>query len=194
MKQKLKIASISNFNANDENKFKNHNKLLKKIIFKKSLLDLYFIFFFLMLLMKPQLYSFKKVEKLNFSYDNFIVLTITKVGDSNRILSGEAGDDILPNSIKINNDNEITSGITKEISLTSDLNTVILTWNTPLTSCKNMFKKVPYITAIDLSNFDFSSVTDMSSFFDQCSQVQSINIMNGYTKNIWKISYLMKKI
>ena len=176
-------------NSYDENEPKRQDKLVRKSA-SKNLPNSYFIFFFLLILMLPQLYFFNKIELKQLSYDNCIVLTVAKNGDENRIISQDASREILPNKIKINDESEITSDIKKRYSLSLEINTVTLTWDNPLTSCRNMFKNVEHITNIDLSNFDFSSVKDLGSFFDGCSNVQSINMMNGNAVNVENMDWM----
>ena len=172
---------------------KNYTKLSGKNKSKKGLFNSYFIFFLLIYLFLsiPQLYSSKKIELRKLNYDNFIIITVVNA-DWHRILSEEASDDILPNKLKINNDNEIDNNIQRDYELFEETNTIKMTWNSPLTSCKNLFKKTAHIISIDLSNFDFSSLTDMGSFFEECWQVQSIDMSNGNAVNVENMDWMFK--
>ena len=201
-----KKDNFENLLPNKENKYiqaknnvKCHKKLSRKIKSSKSFINSYFTFFSLILLivLKPDLYHSKKIELRHLSYDNYIVITVTKnwEGDQvNQIFSWEASNDILPNKIKINtNGNEYeTSDIQKSYTLSGD-STLTLIWTRQLTSCFKMFYKVPRIKTIDLSHFDLSLVTDMGSFFDNCYQLQYINLSNGDARNVenmnWMFSY-----
>ncbi len=76
----------------------------------------------------------------------------------------------LPNRIQINNGDSIQP-LTKEQNLESDTNIIKMIWNDQLTTCKNMFKNLSHIISIDLTNFDFSSVSDMEGFFEGCTSL-----------------------
>ena len=79
----------------------------------------------------------------------------------------------LPNRIQINNGDSIQP-LTKEQNLESDTNIIKMIWNDQLTTCKNMFKNLSHIISIDLTNFNFSSVSDMEAFLKDaplCNQL-----------------------
>ena len=48
-----------------------------------------------------------------------------------------------------------------------------------MTTCSGMFYNIQEIVEIDLSQFDSSEVTDMSSMFDTCTFLNRINL-NGF--------------
>ena len=75
------------------------------------------------MILRLDLCSFPKISLRQLNYDNYIVITVTRNNNDgwNQIFSGEARDDILPDKIKINNDNEITSNIQRVYSLPSQL-------------------------------------------------------------------------
>ena len=176
---------LKKFFTYTKNKHIIHNKLFRKINFKNKLIYSSFLFYSYLFLtaLSSQLCFSKKIGHRQLNYNNYIVITVVRA-EWHRIISGEANNNILPNKIKINDDNEKTSGIGRDYELTKETNTIKMTWNSPLTSVRNMFKKVAHIISIDLSNFDFSSITDMGSFFEECWQVQSINMSNGNAENV----------
>ena len=53
-----------------------------------------------------------------------------------------------------------------------------LEWDTPFSSCKNMFKDLKDVLEMDLSNFDSSLVSDTSGMFQNCNQMTSLNLDN----------------
>ena len=183
--------NIKFYNFINKYQYKNRlsSSLFRKINSNKFLFNLYFIFFTLTILISsiPKINSFETIELRHLSYDNYIIITIAK-HNKNRIISYEASKDIWPNKIKINTANEITNNIQSEYNLPDEINTIIMTWNSPLTSCKNMFKNVPYIKSIDLTHFDFSQVITMESFFEGCLQVQSIDMKNGQATKVENIT------
>ena len=175
----------------EKNKFLFQNKFIRKY-FKplKSYNSLYFILFFLIFFISlfPYEYSSKKFQLKELYFDSTIVLKIRGSGNQ-YIISDEAVAEIpLPNSLVINNIN--IENINKIQNLSEENNTIIMRWDNQLTTCRNMFKLLNNITEIDLSNFDFSSVTDMRSFFDQCGSVQLINMSNGNAISVQYTDYM----
>ena len=81
-------------------------------------------------------------------------------------------------SIKINGNGEITESINHQQDLTSETNTIIMKFKSPMTNCKDMFKNLQKLISVDLTNWDFSSVTEMESFFEGCSSLISVNLAN----------------
>ena len=142
------------FNIYGENEPKIQGKFSGESNSKKNLFRAYFIFF-LALLILPQLHCTKKFGLKQLNYDNYIVITIVGY-EKKKIISTDASWDIMPNKIKINEQDEITSDIQKEYYLLQETNTIRMTWNHQLTSCHNLFKQVPHIQSIDLSHFDCS--------------------------------------
>ena len=126
-----------------------------------------------------KIYSFPKIASRELNYKSIIILTIKGKGYQN-ILSEESNKAIsLPNRLQINDENELININSKIQYLPLENNTVKMEWDNPLTTCRDMFKKLSNITKIDLTNFDFTQVNDMGNFFDKCGSVQSINISNG---------------
>ncbi len=76
----------------------------------------------------------------------------------------------MPNRIQINGGGLIESP-SKEQTLGSGRNTIKMIWDSKLATCKEMFKDLKDIISIDLTNFDFSSVSDMEGFFEGCTSL-----------------------
>ena len=63
-------------------------------------------------------------------------------------------------------------------------NTVNLIWNNFIDDCYYMFRKCENITEMDLSNFDTSIVTDMTSMFACYYQLSSLNLSHFNTSSV----------
>ena len=83
-------------------------------------------------------------------------------------------------SLEINNGKQ--SEITNFFDFKEKNNIVKIIFNSRLTNCNRMFYALETITGIDLSLFDFSEVTDMTSMFQNCSSLNTI-ISNGGNMN-----------
>ena len=59
-----------------------------------------------------------------------------------------------------------------------------------ITSTINMFHYCKNLTSIDLSNFDISSVIDMSYMFFNCTSLKSIDLSNFDTSSVINMSYM----
>ena len=139
-------------------------KLIKKINTQTNfLISLTFLF----ILLSFPYYVYSKV------YSNEITLRI----------EGNGIQKILGESI-LNHPNEvIINGFKKEYidysyELENITNVVTIKWNTPLTTCKNMFFNLNNIISIDLSKFDSSKVSDMSSMFYMFYDCQSLKYLD----------------
>ena len=59
------------------------------------------------------------------------------------------------------------------------------------TTLKNMFRECSSLTSLDLSNFDTSNVTSMSSMF-QSSSLTSLDLSNFNTSNVTSMGYMFQ--
>ena len=62
------------------------------------------------------------------------------------------------------------------INLTNDVNYITMRWNSELTNFTYMFADLSNLKEIDLSNFDISGVTRMSSMFQNCYNLELYKI------------------
>ena len=69
-------------------------------------------------------------------------------------------------------------------------NMLKIKWKNNLKSCRFMFLSMSNIVEIDLSNFDTSSVTDMSYMFYYCFSLSSLNVSNFDTSLVTDMSYM----
>jgi surface protein len=158
-------------------------KLIKKINSDINfLISLMFLFIFLSF---PNLLFSRKVDSTE--YKNEITL----------IIEGKGTQKILGESILVEPSQVIINGFTKQkigYSNTYDLdnitNVVTIKWDTPLTTCNNMFFNFDNIISIDLSKFDSSKVSDMSLMFYDCTKLESINLENMNTSSLKDMKYM----
>ena len=120
-------------------------------------------------------YSSKKLEFRKLEETNYIILTIEGGGDHTIINENYVS---FIASIQINEDEPITSGINNVQNLNSGTNTIKIIFGSSLASCNSMFQNLGDITIIDLTKLDLSLVTDMESFFDECSSLKSVDFSN----------------
>ena len=124
--------------------------------------------------------------------DNEITLIIKGNGGFQQYLGGEIP---TPTKLLINGD-EIQNP-QKIYKFPDGDNTVIFSWDMPLTSCHNMFYNYENIISIDLSKFDSSKVNDMSAMFYASKNLKSINFNNFDTSSVItmdKMFYLCKSL
>ena len=134
-----------------------------------------------------QIYTSKKSELRGLQYENYIIITIEEKGLQTIINEG-----FDPSSIQINGGGEIISPGVLSCELTLETNEIKIKWNSPLTSCNNMFKNLKNITKIDLRNFDFSLVNSIDSFFEGCTSLTSIDLSNKEAPNVVYMRYMFK--
>ncbi len=154
------------------------NKTDKKILnmnSKQNNINIKF-FFKLLIIFIYIPFSENKLRKLDFL--NEITLIIKMTENYKSFLQ----EDYKPNEVIINGVNvEIFANIYK---FDEPLNTVIIRWNYSFNKTTNMFYNVDILLSIDLSNFDSSKITDMSSMFYGCSSLTSINFKNFKTSSV----------
>ena len=178
--------------SNKDNKLNIYNKNKNRFSLTNNLHDFNFILFILVyfIISINQVYCFEKNGLLKLNCNSIIILTIEGSGNQYIISEAASSEISLPNRIQINDDNEITGITSKQQNLPSETNTVKMIWEEPLTTCRNMFRQLANIISIDLTNFDFSSVTDMGYFFDSCDSLLSINMANGNAINVQNMEYM----
>ena len=73
-----------------------------------------------------------------------------------------------------------------------DKNEVILKFQTQINSCVNMFNGLNNLIEADLSNFDASKVTDMTSMFLGCTKLKKIDFGDIDTSSVKSIKDIFK--
>ena len=159
---------------------------LKKISIQSYSIILFFIISFSIL---SQILASNKFETRGLATNNFIVLTIE--GQGYHTIINEDFTSLL-SSIQINNEIELNAPINSIQNLNSGTNTIKMFWSNPLNSCKDMFKNLTDIISIDLTNFDFSSVIYMESFFEECTSLKSVEFGNNNALNALNMNYMFK--
>ena len=95
---------------------------------------------------------------------------------------------IMPSSVKVNSVSKTLSN--GKLSLTSDTNTIIMSWDSPLSNCSYMFNDLLYIEEIDLSSFNSTSILYMSYMFKNCTNLTKINFNGFTTSSVTNMQYL----
>ena len=95
---------------------------------------------------------------------------------------------INPDEVYVNK--KLQEKCKKSCSLISKTNTVILKFNTQITTCEKMFYGIKNITKIDLSKFDFSKVTNMAHMFHGCTNLATIQFGDINTKALLNMQHL----
>ena len=168
----------------------NNSKVKNKINIKisniiKHIINNY-LFFILILLIRllPIECSNKNIKKLNSI--NEIYLKI-KVDNSMHInILGEVID--LPSEVYINESKKEYNE--RGYRLEKGENNIIFKWDSPLTTCRNMFYCLEYLISVDFSNFDSSKITDMQNMFFRCSKLKLINFGNFNTSLVNNMDHL----
>ena len=191
LNKSLLSKEVKKINTSIKNKNQYYNQFLRhKNLINSSHYSYLFLFIILCIFtLFSKANSLRRIQLEEIYCDSVIILTIRGSGIQN-IISEDANDIPLPQSLKINNNNINSSDISKTQYLPDENNIVIMAWASPLITCRNMFKGLYNIIEIDLSNFDFSLVTDIGSFFDWCTSLQSINMNNGNGTLIENADYM----
>ena len=129
--------------------------------------------------------SFSKKMSRNLNANNDIILRVKGLNEYKPVLTNNIQ---RPNKILVNGKEH--NGSIISFNLTESENTIILSWETFLTSCESMFNNLDYIFSIDLSNFNSSKVTSMSNMFSGCSGLKTINFNNLDTSSVIYMDYM----
>ncbi len=177
----IKFSSSQRKKAFHINQKGKNNRLLHNLANRKSLLDLGIIIISIIIFLSMN-------SKIYCDDSNFIIITVNG-GGSISILSSTYSN--LPNRTKIN-DYELNESPTKEQTLDSGTHTIKMIWDYQLTTCKDMFKNLHHLISIDLTNFDFSLVVDMESFFEGCDSLKSIDLSGAIATNVWNMKLMFR--
>ena len=167
-----------------ENQAIKHDLIKNKInLFKKNemrLLSFFYIFFILF----PISFQKKNIRYLN--SDNQITIIAKGTGSFAPFFSGTVNG---PNKVTING--EVQSNTLTNNPLPESLHTIILTWNSPVTTCEYMFNDCHILISIDLTQFDISKVQKMTNMFNGCKNVKTIKFNDDIdTSNVHDMSYM----
>ena len=195
MEKNLIIKSKSiNMNNREKNKINYKNIIVKRgekirrnkikaYFYKKNKINIFSIIFVLFLFFNH--FSFSKNISRNLNSNNEIILIVKGLNEYKSVL---ANDIQRPNKIKVNGEEH--NGSIISFNLTEPENTIILSWDTPLTSCESMFNNLEHILSIDFTKFDSSKVTSMSKMFSGCSNLKTIKFNNLDTSSVIYMDYM----
>ena len=157
--------------TNKENKkilnniFNTQKIIILNILLKLFIFCLYFSF------------SECKIRKLEIG--NEVSITILGTGNYQTILGSNVP---YPNEVII--DGQKMDFPSTNYKLEESEHNIIFKWNSPLTTCNNMFYNIERILTADFSNFDSSQITDLNGIFFGCKYLKSINFKNFGTSLI----------
>ena len=180
----------NNIIKKDFNKKKNNNNNYNKYKSKGNIfLIFYFFSSFLCFVLCDKTGLFRKMDVVN-----EIVLTAYPGDNGKRsILYNDFSP--LPDQIYVNGELYTPSEEQLNVvSLSEGENIIKLIYNTVPTSLKSMFKDTYGITAIDLTNFDSSSVNDMSNMFNNCGDLIDINFGNFDTSSVTNMEGMFQNL
>ena len=188
------INENKSINLNNRQKFKKYEVNYKNLIVKKkeiikkwkikayfyqknkiNILSIIFVLFIIFIHI-----SFSKKISRNLNSINEIILIVKGLSQYQTILTNDIK---KPNKIKVNEE-EFDDGLNLSFYLSEPQNTIILSWDTLLTSCESMFMNFDYILSIDLSNFNSSKVTNMQYMFSGCVGLKTIKFGNLDTSSV----------
>ena len=125
------------------------------------------------------------------------IRTILKnsLSEINLIVRGNGNIDFLYSSYSITPSEVLVNGIKDDscertCNLIEDINNITIRFEEQIESCYKMFYELKKIIEVDLSNFDFSKVNDISYMFYSCSNLEKVNFSNLNTFSLTKMSYL----
>ena len=204
MSQKIELTK----NKNDMKKkevFKSikikTNKNLKISTFKfikqkYELIILYISFFILLQSLFQSVYSLRQLKLLRHLSSNSI-LKIKIFGKGNqRVLSEKS--EITPSVIKGNGQTlylkkEITlnNNIESEYDITLEFNLYeLFGFGTIKISLKSLFQDMTNLLSVDLTQFDYSKITDTSSMFQNCINLKSISLGSFETSMVSNMGHM----
>ena len=128
-------------------------------------------------------------NKMNFIRNNFSNITVKINGTGHKkIFSDSIFTSSYPKQVYINGIRQNIVNYTYDLNETENL--ILLVWNDGFNGCNNMFSGCKDISEIDVSNFNFSTVTDFSSMFSRCSNLTSISFSNFYAPKAKFFDYM----
>ena len=86
-----------------------------------------------------------------------------------------------PDEVIINGIKQEESAYNYNYNLSKEENDIIIRWDRPLTSCKELFINFGNIISINFSNFDSSKVVDMSRMFHGLYNLKTLDLTNFNT-------------
>ena len=167
-----------------ENEVTKHRKVdIEKCFHIKKEMNL-LLFIYIIFILFPISQQKNNIRYLNSV--NQITLIMKKSDGYVPIFSGGEN----PTSVIINGVEKVPPAT--YVPLTEPLNTVILSWESPISSCLNLFANVQCAISIDLSQFDTSSATQMGNMFIKCINLKTVKLNNIVTSLVGDMSCMFE--
>ena len=179
LSKEYSLKSLANLGKN-KRRYKRVNHLYRFLRDKIIINIIIYIIIINSVLQTKSKYNIKR--QLNSQY-SYITLKINKRGDYYFFQEGKNPDEIYINGVNL-------TSITRHYAFTQKNNTIKLVWFDPIFSAKRMFSYRSDIEEIDLSNFDASKITDMSSMFIDCTSLKFVNLTNLNASMVRDMSYM----
>jgi len=180
-------------------KFKEKGKHNIKIISKKLLKEIPYMFYNCSSLISLDLCNFNTNNVTDMSYIFSECSSLTSLNlsnfNTNNVTNMEGMFYECSSLTSLNLFNFNTNNVTNMSHMFSDCSSLtflnLSNFNTNnVNNMKGMFWNCSSLTSLNLSNFNTNNVNDMSNMFDNCSSLASLNLSNFNTnnvKNIWNI-------
>ena len=153
---------------------------------KKSLISYRISFVLLLMYFFFGLSNEKKIKLRNLDSDSVLKITVKGSG-SQKIISSSLVSQLTEVSL-----DHTPQDINYAITLSDNyFHEVILTFDSPITSCSKMFENAVSIITIDLSNLDLSC-SNSNSMFIGCNNLESINFGDFDTSSITDMSHMFE--
>ena len=155
----------------------------------------------------------KILDTFNFMLNRYFLLAIllsfffaTKTKENsqiNMIMKGKGEKNFINDNFYLNASQVFVNGISndtwkKSCYLDNDeYNNITIIFDQQIESCENMFNGLYDILEIDLSNFNFSKVTNMDSMFNECSNLTKITfnkINTSLVRNMRQLFHQCQKL
>ena len=172
---------------------KNGNKIIsqvnKNLIKNRTNFKLRHNFMNLVILLIKTILIFIEINQENSLLEfTEINLKINATGN-NKILSDDFFKANRPHEIYLND--SFMDEIKNEYYFNNtEIVTVKIRWNNSIETTENMFSNCDSIIEIDLSNFNTSQTTDMSSMFYNCASLEKLNLSNLDTSQVIDMTYM----
>ena len=172
---------------------KNGNKIIsqvnKNLIKNRTNFKLRHGFMNLVILLIKFLFIFNEIKQENSLLEfTEINLKINAIGN-NKILSDYFFEINRPCEIYIND--SLVGEIKNEYYINNtEIIAIKIRWNNSIETTENMFSNCDSIIEIDLSNFNTSHTTNMSSMFYNCSSLEKLTLSNLDTSQVCDMTYM----
>ena len=182
-KTKINKKSLTN-NMEDSNNNIKFGKKFKNNYYQYIFNILTKIVKYLLIINIMTIPNLSKENNINYSNISSITLKVKQIGISYVHYKTGCGGKIAPifNEIYINGEKQ--NETKNNYYFNSTDNEVLLIWKNKLRSTRCMFAKCSNISEIIFTNFDTSSVTDMSLMFLSCSSLEYLNLSKFNTTSV----------